>query len=311
MSTFQELRIVDNFYQTSLFYPMPAVLVSTLTDEGKTTCGPYSLLAPFYVAGKPYYAFMLECRNSSNTAQNLIKHKKCAINFLPDDRKTFKEMVRLGWPGDTPAEKMKGFRFHLEEGLRKAEDPEGTYPQVITEAVQAVECTWVDTLDNAQNDGPLPEGADHYELEAYHDFNGITTPYGAHFVLKIDKILMKEQYRNAIVNGVKSGDFPHLPVDYGYRDSKNFWYHKHRRLLPELLPQRQTTVASVRYAADRLQTEVKFTDAALEKLVKVPRVFLPTVLKGCVKWAEENGVKVIDVKEMEIINDKRSKEKGK
>ena len=311
MSTFQELRIVDNFYQTSLFYPMPAVLVSTLTDEGKTTCGPYSLLAPFYVAGKPYYAFMLECRNSSNTAQNLIKHKKCVINFLPDDRKTFKEMVRLGWPGDTPAEKMKGFRFHLEEGLRKAEDPEGTYPQVITEAVQAVECTWVDTLDNAQNDGPLPEGADHYELETYHDFNGITTPYGAHFVLKIDKILMKEQYRNAIVNGVKSGDFPHLPVDYGYRDSKNFWYHKHRRLLPELLPQRQTTVASVRYAADRLQTEVKFTDAALEKLVKVPRVFLPTVLKGCVKWAEENGVKVIDVKEMEIINDKRSKEKGK
>ena len=311
MSTFQELCIVDNFYQTSLFYPMPAVLVSTLTDEGKTTCGPYSLLAPFYVAGKPYYAFMLECRNSSNTAQNLIKHKKCVINFLPDDRKTFKEMVRLGWPGDTPAEKMKGFRFHLEEGLRKAEDPEGTYPQVITEAVQAVECTWVDTLDNAQNDGPLPEGADHYELETYHDFNGITTPYGAHFVLKIDKILMKEQYRNAIVNGVKSGDFPHLPVDYGYRDSKNFWYHKHRRLLPELLPQRQTTVASVRYAADRLQTEVKFTDAALEKLVKVPRVFLPTVLKGCVKWAEENGVKVIDVKEMEIINDKRSKEKGK
>ena len=311
MSTFQELRIVDNFYQTSLFYPMPAVLVSTLTDDGKTTCGPYSLLAPFYVAGKPFYAFMLECRNSSNTAQNLIKHKKCVINFLPDDRKSFKEMVRLGWPGDTPAEKMKNFRFHLEDGLRKTEDPNGVYPQVITEAVQAVECTWVDTLDNAQDDQPIPEGMDHYELEKYHDFNGITTPYGAHFVLKIDKILMKDRYRNAIINGVKSGDFPHLPVDYGYRDSKNFWYHKHRRLLPELLPQRQTTVASVRYAADRLQTEVQFTDAALAKLVKVPRVFLPTALKGCVKWAEENGVKVIDVKEMEIINDKRSKEKGK
>ena len=157
----------------------------------------------------------------------------------------------------------------------------------------------------------ISEGMDHYELPKYHDFNGITTPYGAHFVLRIDKILMKEQYRNAIVNGVRSGDFPHLPVDYGYRDSKNFWYHKHRRLLPELLPQRQTPVARVRYAADRLQTEVQFTDAALERLVKVPRVFLPTALKGCVKWAEENGVKVIDVAEMEIINDKRSKEKGK
>ena len=311
MKGFKELRPVDNFYQSSLFYPMPAVLVSTLTDDGRTTCGPYSLLFPFYVAGKEYYAFMLECRNSSNTAQNLIKHKKCVINFLPDDRKTFKEMGRLGWPGDTPAEKMKDFRFHLEDGLRKAEDPKGKYPQVISEALQAVECTWMDTLDGADQDGPLPEGADHYELEKYHDFNGITTPYGAHFVLRIDKILMKERYRNAIIKGVKAFDFPPLPVDYGYRDSKNFWYHKHRRLLPELLPQRQTTVASVRYAADRLQTDVVFTDAALAKLVKVPRVFLPTVLKGCVKWAEENHVKVIDEKEIDIINDKRSKEKGK
>ena len=290
---------------------LPAVLVSTLTDEGKTTCGPYSLLAPFYVAGKEYYAFMLECRNSSNTAQNLIKHKKCVINFLDDDRKTFKEMVRLGWPGDTPAEKMKDFAFHLENGLRKAEDPKGTYPKVISEALQAVECTWVDTLDGAQDDGPLPEGADHYELEKYHDFNGITSPYGAHFVLRIDKILMKPRYRDAIVNGVRAQDFPPLPVDYGYRDSKNFWYHKHRRLLPELLPQRQTTVQSVRYAANRLQTDVQFTDAALEKLVKVPRIFLPTVLKGCVSWAEENNVKLIDVEQMDIINDKRSKEKNK
>ncbi len=309
-SGFVSLRPVDNFYQSSLFFPMPVVLVSTLTDDGKTTCGPYSLIAPFYVAGKDYYAFMLECRNSSNTAQNLIKNKKCVINFLPDDGGIFKECVRLGWPGDTPAEKMKDFAFHLEEGHRKAEDPAGAYPKVISEAVQAVECTWVDTLDGAQDDMPLAENADHYELEKYHDFNGITSPYGAHFVLKIEKILMKQKYRDAVVNGVRPADFPPLPVDYGYRDSKNFWYHKHSRMIPELLPQRQTTLSSVRYAADRLQTDVTFTDAALERIANVPRIFLPTVLKGCVKWAEENNVKVIDVKEMEIINDKRSKEKS-
>ena len=46
-------------------------------------------------------------------------------------------------------------------------------------------------------------------------------------------------------------------------------------------------------------------------LVKVPRVFLPTVLKGCVKWAEENNVRLIDTEQMKIINDKRSKEKSK
>ena len=304
MSSFKDLRVVDNFYQTSLFFPMPVVLIGTLTDEGKTTFGPYSLLAPFYVAGKDYYALLLECRNSSNTAQNLIKHKKCTINFLPDDRKYFKETVRLGWPGDKPEEKM-------EDGLRKEEDPAGTYPQVIKQAFQVIECTWVDTLDNAQDTRPLNEGEDHYDLEKYHDFNGITTPFGAHFVLRIDHILMKKRYYNTIVNGVKASGFPRVPVDYGYRDSKNFWYTKHRRPIPELLPMRETTVASVRYAADRLQTDIEFTDEALAMLVKVPRVFLPTVLKGCVKWAEENNVKKIDVQEMQTINDKRSKEKKK
>jgi hypothetical protein len=74
---------------------------------------------------------------------------------------------------------------------------------------------------------------------------------------------------------------------------------------------RETSVASVRYAADRLQTDVKFTDDALAMLVKVPRVFLPLVLKGCVKWANENNCKLITPKEMQIINDKRAKEKGK
>ncbi len=311
MSSFKDLRVVDNFYQTSLFFPMPVVLISTLDDEGNTTCGPYSLIQPFYVAGKDYYALLLCCRNSSNTAQDIIKRKKCVVNFLPDDRKYFKETVRLGWPGDTPAEKMKDFNLTLEDGLRAQEDPSGLYPKVIKEAVQAIECTWVDTLENAQDTQPIEEGKDHYELEKYNNFNGITSPYGCHFVLKIDHILMKEKYYNAIVKGVKSSDFPHLPVDYGYRDSKNFWYHKHRRLIPELLPMRETTVQSVRYAADRLQTNVQFTDEALARLVKVPRIFLPTALKGCVKWAEENGVTLITEKEMDIINDKRAKEKKK
>ena len=52
----------------------------------------------------------------------------------------------------------------------------------------------------------------------YHDFNGITTKFGCHFILKIDRILMKKKYSDAIINGVTAKDFPPLPVDYGYRD---------------------------------------------------------------------------------------------
>lgn len=311
MSEFKDLRIVDNFYQTSLFFPMPAVLVSTLADDGETNCGAYSLVQPYYVAGKDYYAMLLSCRNSSNTAQNIIKRKKCAINFFPDGRKYFKEAVRLGWPGDTTKEKMKDFAMTLTDGLRQKADPEGKYPKVVEESFQVMERTWVDTLDGAENDLPMKEGEDHYELPKYHDFNGITSPYGAHFILKVDKILMKEKYYNAIVNGVKAGDFPPCPVDYGYRDSKNFWYHKRRRMIGELLPVRKTTLESVRYAAKRIDPEVRFEDDALSMLLNVPRIFLPTVLRGCVAWAKENGVSVITAAEMKIINDKRNKEKKK
>lgn len=51
------------------------------------------------------------------------------------------------------------------------------------------------------------------------------------------------------------------------------------------------------------------TDEACAKLVKVPRIFLPLVLKGCVSWAKENNVTLITAEHMDIINDKRAKEK--
>ena len=46
-------------------------------------------------------------------------------------------------------------------------------------------------------------------------------------------------------------------------------------------------------------------------IFRVPRVFLPLVLKGCVSWARENNVTLITAEHMQIINDKRSKEKKK
>ena len=79
----------------------------------------------------------------------------------------------------------------------------------------------------------------------------------------------------------------------------------------ELLQMRQASLASVRYAADRVDDKIKFTDDALNTVLGVPRVFLPLVLKGCVDWARENGVELITAEHMQIINDKRAKEKEK
>ena len=303
MSSFENLRVVDNFYQTSLFFPMPTVVISTLCEDGSTNLGPYSLVQPYYVAGKDYYAMLLCCRNSSNTAQNILCTGKCAINFVDDKPKTFKECVKLSWPGDKPEDKMPKCQFKLEKG-----QAEGERPLVMTDAIQVIECTWVRELDNAQNDAPGQLNG--YE-PPYHDFNGITSKFGAHFILKVDKILMKKKYADAIINGVRAKDFPSLPVDYGYRDSKNFWFHRKARMRAELLPMRKQSLDSVRYAADRADDKVKFTDDALEMIQNVPRVFLPLVLKGCVEWARENDCQLITAKEMQIINDKRAKEKNK
>ena len=308
MSSFENLRVVDNFYQTSLFFPMPTVIISTLCPDGTTTLGPYSLVQPYYVAGKDYYAMLLSCRNSSNTAQNILANGKCALNFIDDKPSTFKEAVKLSWPGDKPEEKMPKCNFRLEKGICEEQNPEEKRPLVLSDAIEVIECTWMRNLDGAEKD--MPGFLDGYE-GPYHDFNGITSKFGAHFILRVDRILMKKKYRDAIINGVKAKDFPPLPVDYGYRDSKNFWFHRKRRMRAELLPMRKTSLESVRYAANRADNTVKFTDEALETILNVPRVFLSLVLKGCVDWAKENGVNLITAEHMKIINDKRSKEKKK
>ena len=306
MSSFRDLRIVDNFYQTSAYFPMPTVLISTLNETGKTSVGSYSLCFPYYVAGKEYYAMLLESRNSSNTAQNILRSGTCALNFIEDSRANFKEAVRLGFPGETCEEKMGKCRFTLEEGQAVGDAPR---PLVIQEAYQVFECTWQSDLENAYEDiakvGQL-EGVE----PPYRSFNGITSKFGAHFILKIDKILMKELYHNAIIVGVKANSFPRVPVDYGYRDNTHFWYTRFSRPISERISAgKEAELSTVVYAASRMDPNIQFTEAACKTLVKIPRVFLKAALQGCVDWAKANDVSVIEESHMAIIRDKRSNEK--
>lgn len=303
MEDFENLRIVDNFYQTSSFFPMPTILVGTVSESGLTNLGSYSLCFPYYIAGKDYYAMLLECRNSSNTCQNLLRTKKCSLNFIPDSKKFFREAVRLGFPGETTEEKMKDCIFSLNESTLGADRP-----KIVSEAFQVFECSWDDSLEDAYLDkaGNL-EG---YE-PPYRSFNGITSKFGAHFILKIDRILMKKKYSDSIINGVKAGGFPSVPVDYGYRDSTNFWMSRFRRPYPEKIQAKEGDVSSVIYAAKRIDPEVTFTDGACQKLTKIPRIFLKAALTQMVEIAKSEGISVIDEAALNIINDKRREEKKK
>lgn len=193
---------------------MPTIMASTVSENGRTNLGSYSLCFPYYVAGKDYYAMILIIRNSSNTAQNILRTKKVTLNFIPDKKKYFTEAVRLGYPGDKTEDKMKDCLFTLVDS-----DVKGR-PQIVNEAFEVMECTWDDSLEEAYNDKP---GCIEGYTPPYRQFNGITSKHGAHFILKVDRILMKEPYYSAIIGGVSACKFPPVPVDYGYRDSTNFW----------------------------------------------------------------------------------------
>jgi hypothetical protein len=224
---------------------------------------------------------------------------------MPDDKKYFKGIVALGFPGDTPEEKRKLNMFTPIDGLRQEENKNEKYPKILKEAFQVFECTWMKELDNAQNDVFMEE----YN-GPYHNFNGITCKHGAHFILRVDKILMKEKYHNAILTGVTRYNFPPVPTNFGFRDSMHFFESQFSRPFMEDVPKKEVELSSVRYAADRADDKVKFTDEAIKPLVRVPRVFLGLVLKGCVKWAKEHNITLITEKEMAIINEERKKNKA-
>lgn len=291
MSKFKEVKIVDNYYQNSLFFPMPTVAITTLAEDGSTSIGAYSLVFPYYIAGKDYYAMILECRNSSNTAQHILRTGKCALNFITDDKKYFKELVRLGFPGKTPEEKMKDCIFHLKKG-----ECDGDRPLILEEAYQVIECTWDESLEDGfkakEHIGEL-EGVN----PPYNNFNGITSKFGCHFILKMDKVLMKEKFADNLKNGLKRNSFPKVPVDYGYHDSKNFWYMRFNACRPQceaIAASNNGSVETVMYCAERLDTKVKFTKEACEMYTKIPRPFMKAALTQIAEIAEQNGIEVID-----------------
>jgi flavin reductase (DIM6/NTAB) family NADH-FMN oxidoreductase RutF len=282
---FVNVRILDNFYQTSSFFPMPVVLVSTVAESGQTNLGPYSLCFPHIVAGD--HSMLLISQAGSNTSLNIQRTGVCAINFVPDDKKYTRNCVMLGYPGETTEEKMANSIFTLLPSTRTAEErePNIQYPEIVKEAVQVFECTW-----NQQFPKKLaPDSPDD------------------RFVLRIDKIVMKEQWRDCLFKGK---GFPRLPVDYGFRNNAYFWFTKAARPYRVPIPKEKGLEArAVKFAADRIDPDAKWQEEAYAKLTRVPRPFLSRVIRGCIEAAKEEGIPEITPEFLDRIRDKRKDER--
>ena len=285
--TFAEVRILDNFYQTSSFFPMPVVLMSTVAETGQTNLGPYSLCFPYIVTGE--HAMLLISREDSNTSLNIQRTGVCAINFIPDKRRYIRNCVMLGYPGETTAEKMENSIFTLLPSTRRAEEREPgiQYPEIVEEAIQVFECTW-NRRYPPKHDPESPE---------------------CRFVLRVDKIVMKERWRDRLFAGK---GVPRLPIDYGFRDNAFFWFTKGARPYKEGIPQEKgVTVDAVQFAAQRIEPNIAWQEEACAKLVRVPRVFLSRVIRECVEAAEEEGISEITPEFLDRVRDKRDSERLK
>ena len=285
-STFTDVRILDNFYQTSSFFPMPVVLVCTIAESGGMNLGPYSLCFPYTVAGSTYQ-MVLCSRDNSNTGINLRRTGLCSLSFIPDNRRYMKNCVMLGYPGETTEEKMKHSIFTLSPSRRSAEEREAgrAYPDIVEEAIQVFECS----LASYESD------------EETHAMRSILT---------IDKVLLENKWYDVLMEGKKS--FPPLPIDYGFRNNADFWFAKHSPPYREPIPKsKAASVDSVMWAITRggFAEELEWEPGAAAALVAIPRVFLNLALRGIVEEARNAKVTRITPEFLDTVRDKRASDR--
>jgi flavin reductase (DIM6/NTAB) family NADH-FMN oxidoreductase RutF len=262
---FLKTKAQDNFYQVSSFYPMPVVLITTVSESGATNIGSYSLVFPFGIVDKDY--LMLISRYDSNTAINIRKTGYCALNFIPYKRKYMKNAVRLGYPGETTEKKLEDSIFTLVPSEREDKIEGAKYPDIIKESVQVMECTWIDDP----------------KIFSYGVEDG-----SQHFLLEVENVQLQKKWNDALTKG--NGKFPSMPIDYGYRDSKEFWFARHLPPISVPIPKdKGVNVSTIKYQVARIDCDIPWDYEAYEKLVRVPRVFLKRVIEGVCTRAREEG----------------------
>ena len=270
----------DNFYQSSAFVPMSFALVTTLHESGETGIGPHALLYPFGITTP--HSMLLISRGNSGTAANIRRTGRCALNYIEHDPDKLRGIVAQGYPGQSLADKQRNNPYTLADS---PDDGPDARPQVIAEAFQVMECSWDRSVDI---DSQLPD---------------LGEATAAHFVLNINRLLMRAD----LVDGIEDGSrFPNMPVFFGFRADGNFWFAEHDN--PFLVPVPKVEgqeLQAVVYLANRIDDRLRFTDEACQRLTAIPRPFLKDALKGIAETALELGIDNVDPAALEKISAQR------
>jgi flavin reductase (DIM6/NTAB) family NADH-FMN oxidoreductase RutF len=272
----------DNWYQASSYYLSSFALITTVNEAGVTSIGPYQLTMPFEVINDR--SFMVISRPTSNTVANVRRTQKCALNFVEFNRRQLKTILDMGYPGQTPEEKMKDSCFTLVDSPTPGRESSATCPKIVKEAFQVYECTWEEDR----------------EFEKLF----LKRSTSAHLVLRIDNILLKETWKKNLENGGER--MPRMPVTYGFRGGSKFWFAEPKPAFWLPIPTNKgPKYEVVHYEANRIDDEIKFTLEASKELTGIPKPFLRTALKGIVKEAKDRGVTTIDRDFILMLNKER------
>lgn len=278
--TFVPSPLRDNWYQSSSFYGSSFALITSVDEAGITSIGPYQLSFPFEVIKRR--SWMVISRPSSNTVANVRRTLKCALNFVEYDRAQIETILKFGYPGQPPAEKMAYNTFTLVDSPTPGRTGPGL-PRIIGEAFQVFECT-LDAERIAAN--PI-----------------LRDSASAHLLLNIDNILVKQRWKGRIDG---SGDeMPRVPLTYGFRGGATFWFGETQPAYKLPIPDLGARHEVVHYEANRIDDFVRFTLDASKQLTGIPRPFLRQVLEGIVRQAKARDVAEIGPEFLAQLNKER------
>lgn len=260
----------DNWYQRCSYLGSTFAIITTVDEEGNTNIGPYQLSFPFEVnTGR---SWMVISRSTSNTARNVKRTLKCALNFIEYDEQHIETVLKFGYPGQTAPEKLEYNTFNLIDSPTEGRESNEVYPKILAEAYQVYECTLdVDRI----NENPI-----------------LRDSPSAHLLLNIDNILIAEEWEPHLDG---SGDkMPHIAMTYGFRGGNTFWFGEPKPAYKLPIPDMGANHELIHYEANRLDDEIRFSMEACKQLTGIPNAFVRNVLTGIVKQAKERGIKDVD-----------------
>jgi flavin reductase (DIM6/NTAB) family NADH-FMN oxidoreductase RutF len=270
----------DNWYQSSAFYGSSFALITSVSEAGVTSIGPYQLSFPFEVIRRR--SWMVISRPSSNTVANVRRTRKCALNFVEYDRAQIETILKFGYPGQAPEEKMAYNTFRLVESPTPGRTGPG-FPQILADAFQVFECTL--DVERIEANPILRDSA------------------SAHLLLNIDNVLVKQRWLRQ-VDG-RGDAMPRIPLTYGFRGASTFWFGETQPAYKLPIPDLGAKHEVVHYEANRIDDAVRFTLDASKSLTGIPRAFLRQVLEGIVRQAKARGVAEVTPEFLAALNRER------